>query len=97
MIRKLLCSLMYILCMMILGCLRPNEKQTYVVVEPGDPIQALDTQDGKAQKVIVTGTTMKGGNIAKQDVTGWIMMPPSHWKVISTQLERDKANGTLNK
>ncbi len=93
MIRMLQCSLMLVLFSMTLGCsVRPKEKQTYVVVEPGDPIQALDS---KENRIIVTGSTLKGGTIATQDVTGWVMMPPSHWRVVSAQLEKDKAEGRL--
>lgn len=80
---------------MILGCARPSETHTYVIIDTGDPIQGVDTGDGKGDKIIVTGNTLKGGVTAKQDVTGWIMMPPSHWAVIGAQLEKDKSEGRL--
>lgn len=98
MIRMLQFSLTLTLLLTISGCsIRPIDNAKYVVVEPGDPIQALDSADGKTNRVIVKGVTLKGGAVSTQDVTGWVMMPPSHWKIVSAQLEKDKAAGTLGK
>lgn len=75
--------------------IRPQENTKYVVVGTGDPVQVAANEDGKTTKVVVTGTTLKGGAVAKQDISGWITMPPGHWSVISAQLEKDKAEGRL--
>lgn len=73
--------------MLTSGCgIRPSVTHTYNVVEPGDPIQIVDLKAGKGEKVEVTGTTVKGGTISTQDITGWIAMPPSHWRVIADKL-----------
>jgi hypothetical protein len=83
------CLLTMILLFMTSGCsLRPEEKNTYVIVHPGDPIQALDLKDGKAQKVIITGKSSKTGAVGTQDVTGWFMMDPDHWKAIKEDLDK---------
>ncbi len=95
MIRTLLFLTMSILLLTTLGCSRPKDSQTYVVIEAGDPIQAVDKKDGKGERIIVTGTTLKGNVVTTQDVTGWFMMPPSHWKIISAQIEKDKAEGRI--
>lgn len=88
--------MMLVLLLTVWGCsARPVDNQTFIVVQPGDPIQALKEVASKTQTIIVTGTTLKGGAIANQDVSGWVMMPPSHWVVISAQLEKDKAEGRL--
>jgi len=87
MIRPLSCLLLLNVCLLTSGCgIRPKESNTYVVVEAGDPAQVIDLDKGKGEKVIVKCKTMKGGTIANQDITGWIAMPPSHWRVIADKL-----------
>lgn len=92
MIRTHLCLLTLTLCFLISGCgVRPSETKTYVVVRPGDPIQIVDLKAQKGEKVEVTGSTLKGGAVSSEDVTGWIAMPPEHWEIIKAALEKTQA------
>jgi hypothetical protein len=67
----------------------------YTIVEPGMPIQAVGNKKGKSEKNVVTGQELKSGKIATQDVNGWVMMPPSHWRVVANILEQAKKKGIV--
>jgi hypothetical protein len=60
----------------------------YVVVQPGQPCRILD-------KAVVNVKTLTGDSAAvKQDVTGWVCMPPTHWEVVADILAKYRASTT---
>ena len=80
-------SLAVTLCSTLLGCgvtanLGPQTKTEYILVHPGNPLQVMENRT-------VLGKPLGGDGAAqKQDVGGWIMMPPDHWKVVKEELEK---------
>ena len=74
------------LCLPIWGCagvtLGPQVRTEYTILHPGRPMQVLDG-------ITVQGRALDGsGDAVRQDVGGWIMMPPDHWAAIQRALER---------
>lgn len=64
---------------------RPKDDVKFVIVEQGNPIQNLQRDDG--QPMLVTGQELKSGNVAHGvNITGWMAMPPSHWRNIVKKL-----------
>lgn len=61
--------------------LGPKVETRYVVVVPGRPMEVLGD-------VEVEGRVLDGsGDAVKQQVGGWVMMPPSHWAAIRERLK----------
>lgn len=73
---------------------------TTVIVEAGKPVKLLQTTDPKAPKIIVVAALLKDEKIqVKQDISGWVAMPPSHWEQVKAALDelaaiRAKKNDT---
>jgi len=67
------------------GCgltLGPVTKTEYVLIHPGKPLTALENKTVRAR--VLDGT----GDAVKQDIGGWIMLPPDHWEAIKKRLEK---------
>ena len=70
----------YSLCFVLLvGCnltLGPIVENKIIIVEPGVPIEILENKELDCRVL-----TDKDGetNVVKQDVGGWVAMPPAHW------------------
>ena len=73
------------------GCgltIGPVVENKAIIVKPGVPIEILE---GKKIKCHVM--TEKDGeiNVFKQDVGGWIAIPPEHWESLKKELAVAKA------
>jgi hypothetical protein len=70
-------------CLLISGCdltLGPKVKTTYVLIQPGKPVELLES-------VKVKGRLLDGGvDPVTQDIGGWIAMPPEHWAAVQRAL-----------
>jgi len=76
----LICSLSAVCgCGLTLG---PVTKTEYVLVHPGKPLVVLENKAVKAR--VLDGS----GDAVKQDVGGWVMMPPEHWEAVKRKLEK---------
>lgn len=58
-----------------------------MIVHPGQPLRVMES-------VTVKGERLDGGGIAEHDVSGWVMMPPDHWDLISAEFKRLSAPKT---
>lgn len=82
--RLLALALLSATCCAISGCIARQEvvEKTFVVIHAGKPMQIL--AGGKK----VTGRTIEGEqHVAEQDVSGWVTMPPDHYRVIKRKLQ----------
>ncbi len=69
---------MLALCLLTMtGCITigPRVETRYVIVHPGQPLRVMEN-------TTLSGERLDGAGPAKQDVGGWIMMPPDHWAVL---------------
>lgn len=77
------CSLA-VLC--LAGCnltLGPKVETRYVIVRPGLPVTILENRSVRARVL----NNADGGEI-RQDVGGWVAMPPEHWAAVKREIER---------
>lgn len=82
------CLWMTMLTCALSGCtgltVGPQVETRYLIIHPGRPLVVLD-------QVTVAGRVMDGtGDAVKQDVGGWVMMPPDHWDSVKKALEAKK-------
>lgn len=58
-----------------------------MILEPGKPVRLLQTTDPKEPKLIVVAALLSNDKIqVKQDISGWVAMPPSHWAHVEAAL-----------
>ena len=84
-LKTLVCS---ILILSFSGCgltLGPVVKTRYVIVKSGLPIEVLENR-----KVICRIIKDEKGDPVVQDIGGWIMMHPDHWKSLKAEVKRMK-------
>jgi hypothetical protein len=90
--RRRLClwiTVLMLSCLPILvsGCdltIGPKVKTTYVLIQPGKPVEILETSKVKA-RILSTGNDKV--DPVTQDVGGWIAMPPEHWAAVERAME----------
>jgi hypothetical protein len=66
------------------GCdltLGPKVKTTYVLIQPGKPVEILESVKVKVR--LLDG----GVDPVVQDVGGWICLPPEHWAAVQRAIE----------
>lgn len=84
-LKTLACSLILLGCG---GCnltLGPQASVTTVIVEEGAPIECLENRKVKA--CLFDGADGDTQTF-KQEIGGWVMMPPKHWKAVKEELIR---------
>jgi hypothetical protein len=87
--KRRLCLLTFALmtsCLLISvsGCdltLGPKVKTVYTLIQPGKPLEVLESMKARGR---VVGST---GDPVMQDIGGWIVMPPEHWDAIERALK----------
>jgi len=68
------------------GCdltLGPKVETRYVIVKPGVPVVVLENETLRCR--VLTDTE---GDMVRQDLGGWIAMPPEHWEAVKQEIER---------
>ena len=90
-LKILVCSI----CLAILsGCnltLGPIAEREAIIVKAGVPIECLTQTKVRAHILKEKGEA----HVFTQDIGGWIMMHPDHWKSLKAKIKRleEKANG----
>jgi len=86
--RKNLCriSLLMLICFVSAGCrpslsVGPQTRTEYIILHPGKPMQSLENKTLKGRALDGTGSAVK------QDVGGWVFMPPDHWQAVQRALD----------
>jgi len=77
-------TLVFSLLLCLTGCgltLGPVTETRYVLIKPGVPVVILENKVIKC-RVLVDAD----GGVVKQDVGGWVAMPPSHWEQVKADL-----------
>jgi hypothetical protein len=65
------------------GCsLRPEDKVTFVVVEPGLPLEILE------KSCTVQARELKSNKIGKQNIAGWYAMPKAQFDVLLLEVKK---------
>lgn len=65
-------------CLLISACdlsIGPRVETRFVILKPGQPGKILES-------ATVQMSTLNDGEIATQDIGGWIAMPPDHWNMV---------------
>jgi hypothetical protein len=86
-LRILGCSAVFLL--LCVGCdltLGPKVATRYVLVNPGIPVEILENKSVQCRIL-----KDEDGAAVKQDIGGWIAMPPEHWNIIKDEVARLKA------
>lgn len=85
--RILACS---ILVLLLTGCditLGPKVEKKAIIVYPGVPVEIL--QAVKLDCHTLVKSEQEGEvDVFKQDVGGWVAMPPEHWKSLKAEVQR---------
>jgi len=91
MMAKLIKSVCLILvCSLLAGCsltIGPKVENRSIIVKSGVPIECLD-QIKVRSHVLTEKDEVTGARVFRQDVGGWIMMHPDHWKSLKAEVER---------
>ena len=86
-LRYPLTMILMLISLLSLGCglsLGPQTKTEYVLIHPGKPLEVLENKT-------VLGRVLDGsGSPVKQEIGGWVMMPPDHWLVVKRALDEKK-------
>lgn len=75
----------------LFGCnltLGPKVENKLIIVQPGVPVEILQNEELECRVL----TDKDNSNVVKQDVGGWIAMPPAHWETLKKkfkELEKD--------
>ena len=80
----LVCSLLLAGCGLTIG---PKVENRAIIVKAGTPIECLEQVTVRAHILKETGEAVNA-RIWEQDVGGWIMMHPDHWKSLKGELGR---------
>jgi hypothetical protein len=85
------------ICLLTSGCglsIGPQTNTEVVVLKAGVPVRILDNKTVRvrtlAAEKVADVENAKGGGITKQDIGGWVAMPPEHWEVIEKKLLQAK-------
>lgn len=85
--RILACSL---LVLVLAGCdisLGPKIEKRAIMVYPGVPVEII--QSAKVECHTLAKTEKEGEtDVFKQDVAGWVAMPPDHWRSLKAEVQR---------
>lgn len=88
-------ALKILACSFVLACaggcgltIGPVIENRAVIVNPGVPVELLENRKIRCHVI-----TDKDGEIKilKQDVGGWVAMPPEHWQTLKNEMERLRA------
>lgn len=85
--KRIRSALAILICSLLAGCsltIGPKVENKHIIVNAGVPIECLQQVTVKCHVLKDSGET----NIIEQDVGGWIMMPPDHWKSIKSEIQR---------
>ena len=77
-------------CSLLAGCsltIGPKVENRAIIVQSGIPIECLDQVKVRAHVLREKGEG-ESARVFKQDVGGWIMMHPDHWKSVKAEIER---------
>lgn len=76
----LVCSLVLCGCNLTLG---PKIETRYVIVKAGLPVEILENETVRCRVL-----KYETGDAVKQDIGGWIAMPPAHWQSVKNEITK---------
>ena len=79
------CAVLTLSCLASWGCglsLGPQVKTQYVIVEPGRPVEILQSAKVSARQLGDDGAAVQ------QDVGGWVAMPKEHFEALKRAIEK---------